>query len=234
MSLVRRLLDGAKSRHPDAYWRVRGTWALGQWYAARLRPADESPYDDAFWDRSEVGDWEGFARAILRRVPARSVLDVGCGGGRLLEAMRAADPSLRLAGTDSSGPALERARRRGLDARELDIVSLRRDRVDDAARSLGAFDLAISLEVAEHVPAWHSGKLLRLLARHDRVVFSAAHPNQGGTLHVNEQPAEHWIARFGKMGFALAPWDADFRREIAALDLPWWYAANIHAFERAR
>jgi SAM-dependent methyltransferase len=232
-SPLRRLLERVKRRHPALYWRTRNAGALAAWYADRARPADESPYDDPFWDGAEVGDWDGFARTILHHVSVRSVLDVGCGGGRLLEALRTADPTLRLKGVDASAPALERARRRGLDVQPLDLVRLRAGEVASAAEGLGNFDLVICLEVAEHFPAWHAPKLLALLTRFPTIVFSAAHPLQGGVLHVNEQPAEYWIRRFAERGFPLSARDGDLRADVAALDLPPWYAANIHAFARS-
>ena len=33
------------------------------------------------------------------------------------------------------------------------------------------------------------------------VIFSAAHPGQGGTNHVNEQPFEYWAEKFKKHGY---------------------------------
>jgi SAM-dependent methyltransferase len=232
-SPLRRLLDRVKRRHPALYWRTRNAGALAAWYADRARPAADSPYDDRFWDGAEVGDWDGFARTILHHFPVRSVLDVGCGGGRLLEALRTADPTLRLKGVDASAPALERARRRGLDVQPLDLVRLRAGDVASAAQALGDFDLVICLEVAEHFPAWHAPKLLELLTRFPRIVFSAAHPLQGGVLHVNEQPPEYWIGRFAERGLPLSTRDGDLRAAVASLDLPPWYAANIHAFARS-
>ena len=105
--------------------------------------------------------------------------------------------------------------------------------VDAFARGLGRFDVAISLETVEHFPAWHSGKLLRLLAGCAPViVFSGAQPLQGGVLHVNERPVEHWVQRFGEMGFDLSPHNEAFRADVAALDLPPWYAANVNLFVR--
>jgi hypothetical protein len=47
------------------------------------------------------------------------------------------------------------------------------------ASRIASFDLAVCLEVAEHIPAWHSGKLLTILAGAPRLIFSAAQPNQG-------------------------------------------------------
>ena len=64
------------------------------------------------------------------------------------------------------------------------------------------------------------------------LIFSAAHPLQGGRLHVNEQPAGHWIARLRTRHFQLTADDDRFRQKIQELDLPPWYAHNVHLFER--
>ena len=100
------------------------------------------------------------------------------------------------------------------------------------AAELASFDLGICLEVAEHLPPWHSDKLLTIVSSPKRLVFSAAQPNQGGRFHMNEQPAGHWIDRLAARGVALAPGDDAFRAAIAALDLPFWYGQNVHLFER--
>jgi len=235
--LLRHALDAAKRRAPRAYWRVRTAASLAAWYAQRardrIRPERATAFGEDFWRRNETGDWEGFARAILRRFPASSALDVGCGDGKLLAAMRRISPGLAAMGVDQSPAALERAAARGLRTRALDLAGTPMRGIDAFARELGAFDLAISLETVEHVPAWHSPKLLRLLAScAPAIVFSGAQPLQGGVLHVNEQPPEHWIARFRKMGYDLAPENDALRADVAALDLPPWYAANVNAFVR--
>lgn len=232
--VVRSWYWAARQRFPRAFWRVRTAVSLAEWYAQGLRERfaseEATAYDATFWEQHQAGDWDGFARAILRRFPARSVLDVGCGDAKLLAAMLRADPSLTVLGAESSPSALAMAKSRGVPVMDLDLVRLRRE--DVATAVPGDFDLSVSLEVAEHVPAWHADKLLRLLARSPVVVFSAAQPNQGGTLHVNEQPVEYWVRRFDRLGFAVAPENDAFRRDVAALDLPSWYAANIMAFVR--
>jgi len=51
-----------------------------------------------------------------------------------------------------------------------------------------AFDLAVSMEVAEHLPEQVSEPYIDLLTRLSRVVvFTAARPGLGGSDHVNEQ-----------------------------------------------
>ena len=93
--------------------------------------------------------------AALHRVGARSVVDVGCGEGKLLRALARDRAFTRLTGVDASPLALERARRR------LDL-----DDADDPARAritllhgaltyrdarLRGHDAACAVEVLEHV-----------------------------------------------------------------------------------
>ncbi len=205
----------------------------------RLRAAGEDagaagPYGEEFWsyhDRPR-DDWAGAARVLLRRVPARSWVDVGCGDGKLLAALRDADPSLRLQGFDYAESALSRARALGLPVERLDVVSLSPREVEALAARLGEFDAAVCLEVAEHLPRWRVDRLLRLLSACPAVVFSAAPPGQGGSMHLTERPAAWWEARFRRHG--LVPSDAEgaLRAELAALDLPRYYADNVRLYVR--
>ena len=61
------------------------------------------------------------------------------------------------------------------------------------------FDLAISLEVAEHLPASAARIFVHSLCdAADVVVFSAAIPGQGGRRHVNEQWPGFWAELFAE------------------------------------
>lgn len=67
-------------------------------------------------------------------------------------------------------------------------------------------DLAICLEVAEHIPTANAGNLCRLLSNVAPVLaFTAAPPGQGGHLHVNNQPQSYWIDLFSKQGMTYDP-----------------------------
>jgi hypothetical protein len=67
--------------------------------------------------------------------------------------------------------------------------------------SPGRFDLAISLEVAEHLPAARAKSFVRdLCDLAPTVLFSAAIPGQGGAGHVNERPMEYWAELFESFG----------------------------------
>ena len=83
-------------------------------YEAGATPRRADPYDEAFWDLHDLGDWEGFARAVVEHVHPRSVVDVGCGHGLALQGFARVDPAIRLHGLDDSTAALGRARKRGL------------------------------------------------------------------------------------------------------------------------
>lgn len=83
----------------------------------------------------------------------------------------------------------------------------------------GKYDLALCLEVAEHLSPERAAPLVAYLCNLSYVVlFSAAVPLQGGTGHINEQSASYWAALFAEHGFYPASWD--IRREV-------WHNENV-------
>jgi hypothetical protein len=93
------------------------------------------------------------------------------------------------------------------------------------------FDLVLSLEVAEHLPAESATTFVRsLVGLGPAVVFSAAIPRQGGVGRLNEQWTDYWAALFKLQGYEVidclrGPIWADERVE-------WWYAQNMLLFVR--
>jgi hypothetical protein len=64
------------------------------------------------------------------------------------------------------------------------------------------YDLAISVEVAEHLPPNAADIFIESIVKaSDIVLFSAAIPFQGGTNHINEQWPEYWNKLFNKNGY---------------------------------
>lgn len=66
----------------------------------------------------------------------------------------------------------------------------------------GKFDVAVSLEVAEHIDERKSASFLEnLINAADYIMFSAAIPLQLGQGHVNEQWPSYWVKRFKELGY---------------------------------
>jgi hypothetical protein len=88
-----------------------------------------------------------------------------------------------------------------------------------------SFDLVVSVEVAEHLPAESAQSFVASLVAHaPRVLFSAAIPRQGGTGHLNEQWPTYWASLFQQHGYR--PYDAIRPKLWADQDVAWWYRQN--------
>jgi SAM-dependent methyltransferase len=93
------------------------------------------------------------------------------------------------------------------------------------------FDLALCLEVAEHIPEYRAQLFVDSLTSLAPVVlFSAAIPGQGGKGHVNEQWPDYWASLFIRRDYQRI----DFIRRIVWDDskVAWWYAQNAFLFAR--
>jgi SAM-dependent methyltransferase len=91
------------------------------------------------------------------------------------------------------------------------------------------YDLAICLEVAEHLPEVAADNIITILCAHsDIVLFAAALPGQGGQFHINEQWPAYWQEKFKRNGFSAydilrAPfWDNS--------KVDWWYKQNMFLY----
>jgi SAM-dependent methyltransferase len=180
-------------------------------------------YDARFYEQYESGCLRS-AREILQILaavyPFRSVVDVGAGVGIWLRA----------------------AAEQGAE----DLVGIEGNWVKDNANRFGGasyvyadlntplsidrrFDLAISVEVAEHLNPDRSQGLVEEICRSsDVVIFGAAMPRQHGSAHINGRPHSFWIDLFENRGFAcLDP----FRPKVWYNSSVYpWYAQNTFLF----
>jgi GT2 family glycosyltransferase/SAM-dependent methyltransferase len=160
---------------------------------------------------------------VLDVLDPQSVIDVGCGTGAWLSVF-AEHGVVDYLGID--GDYVDRSALLVPSTRFLahDVeVPLELER---------SFDLAVSLEVAEHLPPSCAGAFISWLTRlAPAVLFSAAVPGQGGVRHVNEQWPSSWASRFAAHGFAAI--DVVRPRVWANLDVDWWYAQNTLLFMSA-
>lgn len=90
-------------------------------------------------------------------------------------------------------------------------------------------ELAICLEVAEHLPRSQSQGLVKFLTHSsDIVVFSASIPGQPGLGHINEHPPAFWRRQFKEFGFE--QWDVIRPRIVFESDIPYWYRQNMFIY----
>lgn len=103
--------------------------------------------------------------------------------------------------------------------------------IAEALPKLPAVDLAVCLEVAEHLPETRAKSFIAELCQvADTIVFSAAIPGQGGTNHINEQPHEYWHELFKQNGFKR---EDVLRLGVAGCDnVEWWYKQNIFTYRK--
>lgn len=147
-----------------------------------------------------------------------SVLDVGCGEGwwALEFSQRTGCTALGIDSSPNGGSAFT-----ATDHARYVAVDL-----DDGRFDEGRFDLAVCLEVAEHLPPAAETDLVASLVQAAPVVlFSAAVPGQPGAGHVNCQWQEYWAQLFYQQGY----WCSDELRWELWNDqrVAWWYRQNM-------
>jgi SAM-dependent methyltransferase len=190
-----------------------------------LNGAIENPYSCDFFDAIRAGSRSSakvVAPLVLQLAQPRAVVDVGCGDGTWLAEFR------ELGVTDTTGLDGEYVDRRSLKIPQDQFISKDLSSPFELAR---AFDLALSLEVAEHLPERSAQGFVDSLTRLAPIIlFSAAIPFQGGTRHLNEQWPEYWAKLFGRRGYV--PVDC-IRQKIWGNDqVEWWYRQNCLIYAR--
>lgn len=156
----------------------------------------ETPIEPCDFDtiiREETPQAARIANYMALKHPLAHILDVGCGPGIYVTAMR--DIGLDAYGIDND-PRMPAAP-------WFQTVDLTKTPVNVGCN----FDVAISLEVGEHLPETHAERYVLAIANTgaQTVYFSAARRGQGGHGHINCQPKAYWVERFHRAGFWLDP-----------------------------
>lgn len=153
----------------------------------------------------------------------KSAVDVGCGVGTWLCASKEL-------GADTvrgfEGDWLDE------NNAVIDATNIYKQDLEQRVTSEQRFDLAITLEVAEHLTSARAETFVGdLCALSDCVLFGAAIPGQGGTHHINEQWQSYWAQMFAAQGYAaydIVRWKFWSRQDIAV-----WYRQNTVIYARS-
>lgn len=147
----------------------------------------------------------------------KSVLDLGCGAGKSLDYFLS--KGIFAVGVDGSKMAIRKSNH---------PESIIRHNLERELNLNKKFDLVWSFEFVEHIHPRFINNLLRTFSNHsDRVVMSAARPEQKGFWHFNEQPAAYWIKQFEKYGYRF---NKDKTEEFRKINEP--LVQNMLVFER--
>ncbi len=180
-------------------------------------------YNEDFFDGLEDTQIPS-ARAIVPFladiVKPASVVDIGCGRGFWLHEF-AQQGAERVFGLD--GPWAP------VDKLAIPTERFKSCNLDSTINLTESFDLAISLEVAEHLPPERASGFVEDICRLAPVVFfGAAIPGQGGLHHYNEQWPSFWAKLFEQQGYRtfdiVRPefWNNE--------NVTWWYKQNTALF----
>jgi SAM-dependent methyltransferase len=165
------------------------------WAIKALQKKNEDTYPVFFKESNKASRQaaEVIAPFLIDLINPRSVIDIGCDNGEWLVILKQLGVE-KVLGIDSPGFEL---RRFLLETKEFFALDLRNHFVLP-----NKFDLALCLEVAEHIPQKRAETFIEDLCRIAPVtLFSAAVPGQGGTEHINLQWPEYWERIFNKNGF---------------------------------
>lgn len=183
------------------------------------------PYDEAFYQQQAQASFRSaqiYAQHLHQFVKPSSVVDFGCGRGTWLRAFSALGAT-RLVGYD--GPWNSQ---NTMGDHAISFIPA------DLNKSISCdhrFDLAISVEVAEHLLPESAANFIRSLTEaSDLVLFGAAYPGQGGTNHFNEQPPSYWAEKFRSLDYQ--PFDV-FRPSLwSNSEVNFWYRQNTFIYAK--
>lgn len=180
----------------------------------------------------------GIAARITTDMQPSRVLDAGCAKGFLVETLR--DRGIEAYGIDISDHAIA----------EVHPPIQPFCRVGSITGDLGGdYDLIVSIEVVEHMPARDAELAIANICAHTAdVLFSSSPHDYREPTHVNVQPPEHWAELFARHGFYrdvdydasyVVPWAVRFRKRaepthrlVREYERRYW--ALLHAATDAR
>lgn len=189
----------------------------------RPAPAPDSVYGRDYYDHYAIAGRVGYSRenwladfrniadGIIRQLNPRTVLDVGCAKGFLVECLR--ERGVEAYGLDFSDYAISQVRD---DIRRYCWVG---SAADPLTRS---YDLIFCNEVCEHLSEADANEAIRQMTSHaEAVLFSSTPGHFDDPTHVNVRPIIDWLRLFARSSFApdetfdvgfLAPWAMLLRR----------------------
>lgn len=157
-----------------------------------------SIYDDAFFKewgnehKEYIRSAEMITDILYDSFKPKKLADLGCGCGVYSHLL--AKKGVSVLALDGAQVPKEHAFSINIHAQDLTVPF---------ENTWGNFDIALCLEVAEHIPEHLTDIFLEnILKFSDTLILSAAPKGQDGHHHVNEQPKRYWVKKLAEKGFA--------------------------------
>lgn len=187
----------------------------------------EMIYNRSFFDKNlewNIPIAESIADIIVHFFNPKSVVDVGCGNAEFLHQFQ--KRGIEVFGYEGSKNAIDSAL---LDKKFIEQFDLK-----NLITPRNRYDLALCLEVAEHIEKKFSNRLVEnVTSLSDMIVFTAAPSGQGGHFHINEQPKEFWIDLFEQNGFNYdSSLSQQMQAEFKEKKVINWYSDNLMVFKK--
>ncbi len=182
-------------------------------------------YSEKFYDDQSAGSLKSAKSVVpivVRCIKPSSVVDVGCGIGTWLSVFLEHGVQ-EIQGID--GPYV--------DSKKLliPIEYFQAANLSTFEPPRRRFDLAVCLEVAEHLSSELSDEFIKkLTSLSDLILFSGAIPFQGGEHHINEQWPQYWSNKFQKNDFIA--YDIFRHHFWNDENVDFWYRQNLILYAR--
>ena len=162
------------------------------------------PYDRTYPQWLEF--FRNIADRITKDIRPKTVLDVGCAKGFLVESLR--DRGVEAFGIDISEYAIKEVRD---DIKKYCQVASATEKFDNK------YDLITCIEVLEHLNEEDGQKAIENICQStDDVIFSSTPDDFVEKTHINVQPVSYWIDSFAKRGFYIdSGYNCSFLTEYA-------------------
>lgn len=195
-----------------------------QGHSTKAIVKDAAVYDEQFYQDQISGSYKSavqFVRYFSNIINPKTVADVGCGRGTWLKAFKE-HGATHCVGFDGPWNSQSKMLDQG-------IKFVCSDLNESLSKHGESFDLALSLEVAEHLEETSAVHFINGLTSLSKVIiFGAAYSGQGGTEHINEQPHTYWAKLLGNFGYR--PYDI-FRPQFWGNEqIEPWYQQNTFLY----
>jgi hypothetical protein len=180
-------------------------------------------YEKSFYDNQSEGSYKSaleIVTILLNYISPKSVIDVGAGVGTWLKVLE-----------DKGVKKIQAVEGEWVKDNAL-YIPQEKYVFQDLVHKINIkdkFDLAICMEVLEHIPDDAGRKIVSFLTKTaPLVLFSAAVPGQTGAIHINERWQSYWAKIFKDKGFVALDAIRPFTWNNPKVDF--WYKQNTILF----